>query len=58
MWTLFFKLHTGARGTGHDQRPDTRPIEATMLQKKLEETHCKVGGIHKRAGFAEGSSYR
>ena len=29
MWTLFFELHAGPwRTTGHDKRPDTRPIEA------------------------------
>lgn len=29
IWTLFFELHAGPwRTTGHDKRPDTRPIEA------------------------------
>ena len=29
MWTLFFELHTGPwRKSGHDKRPDTRPIDA------------------------------
>ena len=29
MWTPFFELHAGPwRTTGHDKRPDTRPIEA------------------------------
>ena len=48
MWTPSLELHTGHVAEGHDQRPDTRPIEVPACQDPLEESPCKTGGIHTR----------
>ena len=48
MWTASLELHTGHVAEGHDQRPDTRPIEVPACRDPLEESPCKTGGIHTR----------
>ena len=52
MWTLTFELHTGPVVEGHDQRPDTRPIEVPACKEPLEESPRKTGVIHTRSEFA------
>ncbi len=54
MRTLFFELHAGPRRiSDHDERPDTRPIEAPR-RNIAEISPCKSGGIHTRPGIPGG----
>jgi hypothetical protein len=48
MWTLTLELHTGPVAEGHDQRPDTRPIEVPACEQPSEESPRNTGGIHTR----------
>ena len=42
----FFELHTGPVASGHDQRPDTRPIEAPSRKRRRKITLQNRGHPH------------
>ena len=54
--TLTFELHTGPVAEGHDQRPDTRPIEVPLAKNRWKNSLAKPGAPTHAPGLTETDS--